>query len=253
MQYIIITRPQTEIEALESYIRKLGLLVFSYPSITIVPNQLNETQQEQLRHLDTFDWIVFTSRNGVRFFMETLQTLPIDPTVLKNKQIAAVGPKTAEELKQFDLHIDFIPSKFTTQALGDELPDVEGKKILLPRSDLANPLLQKQLEERGATVINIPIYQTLPITKMNEEKNKELQTLLNKQQILCLTFTSPSTVKGFMNSLDNGLKHQILDLPVISIGPVTAQTVTKYGFTRQQTADEFTIEGLLTKLQQNLV
>lgn len=252
-KFVIITRPQSESEILEHQIIRLGLNIFSYPSIIIRANELNESQKEALQQLHTFDWILFTSRNGVSFFMKALHDLNVDTAIMKQKNIGAVGPKTADEIKKYHLQIQFISEQFTTEALGREIQDIANKKILLPRSDLANPELTKQLQTKGAKVIDIPIYQTIPFPKRDAIKNKELDKRMNNHEILCLTFTSPSTITGFMQNLNDDLKNRILTLPVFSIGPVTAAAAKKKGFTNIQIADIFTIEGLLSKLQKSLV
>lgn len=249
-KYIVITRPLAESKNLQKQLKRLGFKTLIYPTIEIQKNLLTEEAKKHLAHISSFHWIVFTSQNGVRFFVETLRELDIDPAILQKKYIAVVGPKTAEEVKKHQLPVHFIPSKFTTEHLANELQNIQGKKILLPRANIATPKLTEQLEKRGAHVTNIPIYNT----KLTEIHNKEFEKLLETNQILCITFTSSSTVKGFLKNIeDMHMDTVIFSLPVVSIGPVTTKFLKQSGFQNVYMADTFTIEGMFTKLKENIL
>src|SRR5258708_308685 len=208
-RYIVITRPLAESERIKKQLEDVGLQVFLYPSIAIQRKPLTEETKKYLEDIVSFDWILFTSRNGVRFFMEELAELGVDTAILRTKQIAAVGPKTAEEVKKYQLPVHFIPSEFTTRNLANELQKVEGKKILLPRSNIASASLIKQLQKRGAIVMNVPIYNTGFVIK----PNKTFEALLESKKILCITFTSPSTVEGFLKNIGAKVREKVLSLP----------------------------------------
>src|SRR5258708_3780488 len=181
--------------------------------------------------------------------MEELAELGVDTAILRTKQIAAVGPKTAEEVKKYQLPVHFIPSEFTTRNLANELKKVEGKKILLPRSNIASASLIKQLQKRGAIVMNVPIYNTGFVIK----PNKTFEALLESKKILCITFTSPSTVEGFLKNIGAKVREKVLSLPVVSIGPVTTKALKHHGFQTIYTADIFTIDGMFNKLKENIL
>src|SRR6266404_1083297 len=249
-RFVIITRPENASVSMQKQIEALGLLTYFYPSISIAKSKLTKKSHTILSDIDSFDWLVFTSQNGVRFFVTALDELGIPLTRLKNKKIAVVGKKTAEAVRKYHLKVDFIPSKFTTDALANELQNMEGKKILMARANLATPQLSKRLEEKGAIITDIPIYRTSFI----ENNNPEFESLLKNQQIYCVTFTSPSTVKGFINNIQTShLKNEVFSLPALSIGPVTTKALEKYGFQNIYTADIFTINGMIAKLKENIL
>jgi uroporphyrinogen III methyltransferase/synthase len=220
---------------------------FIYPTIMIEKLRLTATTKKYLFDVASFDWILFTSVNGVKFFLEALRDNKINLSVLDNVHIAAVGERTAEVLKKHHLFVHFIPSQFTTEILAKELKAVKGKKILLPRADIATSLLIKSLEKKGAIVVNMSIYQT----KLISQTNRNFENLVKDKKIACITFTSPSTVKGFIKNIEKtNISASIFSLPVLAIGPVTTKSLQQNGFRTIYTADTFTEEGMLTKLQE---
>jgi hydroxymethylbilane synthase len=244
--FVVITRPEKKKKYLMNNIKSLGLQPFFYPTIKIKKMSLSKKDQEYIKNFETFHSIMFTSKNGVRFFNQTLTTLKIN--ILKNNKIriAAVGKKTADELKKNGLTTYFTPEIFTAENLVKEMQQIENKKILLLRGDLAESNIIKQLEKKGAKVVNISIYKTELITS----PNKDLEELLTQKKVKYLTFTSPSTVKGFLKNVRN---KNIFATPVISIGPVTTKELKKSGFKQIYTADTFTEEGMYIKLKEILV
>jgi hydroxymethylbilane synthase len=245
-EYVVVTRPKEEDDEFEKQLQSWGLKVLLYPTIEITKNILSPAAQKEINDLENVDWILFTSRNGIRFFMQALNELGIDPKVLQTKSIGAVGPKTAEEAKKYGLQIHFIPSEFTGEDLAKELVGLNGKKLLLPRATISTPAIVKQLEKKGAHVVGLPIYKTTLV----EKPNKQFLKLIKENKIKYLTFTSPSTIEGLLKNADITLHNAILSLPVISIGPVTTAAAKHYGFTNVYTADIHTTEGMLTKVQE---
>src|SRR5882724_3144179 len=245
-KYIVMTRPVLENDAFTKSLKKSGILFLSYPSITTSNNASEKMIEKYFTDKTDYDWLIFTSANGVRFFMDALQKADYEKKDLQKIAIAAVGPQTAKEVEKYNLDVSFIPSKFTTADLAKELPNITGKKLLLPRSNIASTALQKQLLARGATVTNIPIYKT-------EYASSDLTnflSLIHNKQILCITFTSPSTVKGFIKNItDSKSQEKIFSVPVVSIGPVTTKALQKVGFKKIYTAEVHTIKGMLAKLK----
>jgi len=238
-KYVVITRPLEDSENFSKKIEGLGLKVFLYPTIEIGDNEIPDVFLENLKNSD---WVVFTSRNGVKYFLEKA-----GKKLLSQKKIAAVGPKTRDELTINNLAVDFIPSKFTTKDLGEEIPINAGEKIFLPRANIASKALTEILEKRGAVVFNVPIYQTKLIAK----RSKELEEMFLKKQISLITFTSPSTIEGFFRGFnDEKIKLKILDCPVLCIGPVTEKKAKEVGFKKVFVAESFTTDGMINKLSQ---
>lgn len=243
--YVVITRPTGDERTFSEQLRKINIKFLTYPTIKVKSNTLSEVEMATLKKLPRYDWVIFTSKNGVTYFLKSLVKLKVDLQTLKTKKIAAVGPRTAQELVNHGLKASFIPSQFTTENLARETPLIKGQKLLLPHSDIASVTLTKLLTERGGLVTNIPIYKTL----FRSKPSQELLRLLKMQKIACLTFTSPSTIHGFFNGLDQKFNTYLFSIPTFVIGPVTEKTARQVGFKKVLVADTFTTEGMLKKLQ----
>lgn len=243
---IVITRSQTDNKPLQANLERLGYRVIAYPCVQTSATILDREQRQILRQIASYDWILFTSKKGVHFFLRAIQELGVDRKTISAVKIGAVGPITAAEAEKHGLRVTYIPQRFTTQELGRTLQDVAGKSILMPRADIANRNLQVQLERKGAMVINIPIYHTsLPKSDENQFK-----LLLQKKERFSILFASPSAVNGFMKKNGHSaMRKQILQMQVLSIGPVTSQSARNYGFTHIRTADTHTIKGILSLLK----
>ncbi|HSW97891.1 MAG TPA: hydroxymethylbilane synthase [Candidatus Saccharimonadales bacterium] len=249
-QVVVITRSQKASVQMQKDIEALGLQSHVYSSISITKNTLSPKSKKIFTDIATFDWLLFTSQNGIQFFVQTLKELAIPLTMVKNCKIATVGTKTAEAVKKFGLQVDFVPSNYSTDNLADELEDIKNKKILMARANIATPGLVKKLRDKGAQVIDIPIYKTT----LNKNHNPEFENLLTNQQIYCITFTSPSTVKGFMRNVKNAKLHNaVLSIPALSIGPVTTKELQRSGFENIITAEEYTISGMIAKLKESIL
>jgi len=247
IKYIIITRPVAVNDTLKKYLEMIGLNVFNAPSITIRKNLSYKTIKTHLEHIEKYDWILFTSSNGVRFFMDAIQTIEGNSPAVQKIPLAAVGSRTANTARKYNLNVQFIPAQFTTDDLLKEIPNINGKRILFPRSNIANPTVKKQLEINGALVTDLPIYKT----EYTTEHVTELERLVQQDQISYITFTSPSTVKGFLRSLEkSAVRKNVFSLPIISIGPVTTDIAKQVGFTHVYTADTHTVVGMVTKLKE---
>jgi len=246
MKYLVITRPEVDQE-FSHRLEDLSLKLIHYPTIKITPTTLTVKQKQLLKNLQQFNWIVFTSKNGVRFFLKALTDLGISPDVLANQKLAAVGDETSHQLESYQLKATFIPSTFTTQSLGEKLPIKKDEKILLPRADLVTPKLAETLTDRGGDVTNLPIYHT----RLGSRPDPEFEKLLLENRIAFITFTSSSTVKGFIKQLTNQqIKEAALKCEVLSIGPVTTHTLKMIGFTNIHTAKTHTMEGIFKMLQE---
>lgn len=239
-KYIVITRPEPENTILEKKLQQYGASIYNFPTIQITENNIDK---QILTEIHSFDWIVFTSSKGVEAFMHNADQSLI--TILKNKKIAVVGPKTAEKLTSYNLKANFMPTKYTTHDLAKELTEIAGKQLLLARSNIASKELVTDLKKKKAIVTDIPMYTTESITT----PDKAFEKMIKNDTVNCLTFTSPSTVIGFFDRIGNAeIKQKVLAIPVISVGPVTTKTAKEYGFTHIYTADEYTTDGMIKKL-----
>src|SRR5258706_3072647 len=241
--YIVITRPKAESEELSRQIKSVGLQVLYCPSITISNNLSAKDLEKYLSNISHFDWIIFTSSNGVKFFIQGIQRIGKGLPDLRNIQIAAIGEKTADTAKRYGLYVNFIPSKSTSSDLANELNITKGNNILLPRSGIGNPNLKTIFESKGAIVTEMPVYKTRYL-KTDMIKFKKL---FETNKILGITFTSPSTVEGFLKNIKEFFEYKrLFSIPAISIGPTTTETLKNYQFENIYTADPHTIEGMIT-------
>ncbi len=223
---IVITRPAVDSQRLADRLRSLGAEPVIAPAIDIEftdPVELDEA----LAKKDEFDWIVFTSRNGVEAVARRTKTLA-------GPKIAVIGPATAEAARAHGWEPSLMPPSYVAESVLDAIGDVGGAKILLPRANIARDVLPEGLRARGATVVVIPAYRTHTPT----------EPLPDLYGVDAITFTSSSTVRGFLarGSVPPGAV-------VVCIGPVTAATAEELGLEVAAVADEFTEDGLVNALE----
>ena len=217
---------------------------------TIKIKPLTETNEflRTLAKITEYDWIIFTSGNGVTIFFKALQNLRKDARVFGPAKIAAIGNGTAAKLSEFGISADFVPSVFTSKELGRQLigyTNLQGKKILLLRSQLASNELVELLDEAGAEVQNVAVYTAI------EQKSQSAWLIeeISKGRIDWLTFASPSSVNGFFEQIRSDLVNSG-NVKIASIGPVTSERLKTLGITVDVTAADHTLDGLLDAIEQ---
>ncbi len=222
---IVVTRPEPDAGRLAARLRAAGATPVLAPAIRIAftdPPELDAA----LSRIATFDWVVFTSKNGVEAVFRRTRRLD-------GPRIAAIGPATAAALAAHGVTVDLVPAEYVAEAVLEALGDVAGRQILLPRADIARRALADGLRARGATVVEIAAYRTHPVAG----ERRDLAA------VDAVTFTSSSTVRAF---LDEG------PLPasarVVCIGPITARTARALGVPVSEVADEYTEDGLIAAL-----
>ncbi len=240
---IVVTRAREQASEMVKMLADLGADCLECPTIKIVPPQ-DQTQLVQAIHsLDTYDWLVFTSVNGVTYFFERLFACGKDVRALNNLRTAAIGPATAKRLLDFGLTSDIVPQTYRAESVVEAFSNenIKGKKILLPRAKEARPVLPLELSAMGAKVDEVTAYHTI----REPEKADLLINGLEEKTIDLITFTSSSTVKNFKALLPAEKFNQLIDgVTVASIGPITSETAGELGFEVDITAEEFTISGL---------
>ncbi|MCL6605969.1 MAG: uroporphyrinogen-III C-methyltransferase [Paenibacillus sp.] len=250
---IVVTRARSQASELVDRIDDLGGEPYEFPVIETVMPRGEEQQAEiaaALAGLENYDWVFFTSPNGVEFFFRHLTELSVDIRGLYHARIAAVGPATASALAQRGLVAEELPARFQAEglieALGPEL--LPGQKVLLPRGDLARDWLPDKLKELGLQVTEADTYETV----VTGEDDDELLKLLEEGRIHAVTFTSSSTVHNFLQILKRmGIEDPLpllANVKIACIGPVTEKTAIEAGLTPGLLAAEATIEGLVAEL-----
>lgn len=248
---ILVTRARSQNSVLLEKVEELGGEPVEFPVIrTVAPTETTQLDQA-LQNLPAYDWVIFTSVNGVNYFFRRLRELKIDVRQLSKARIAAIGPKTVEALENKGLVTEVIPEKYNAEALVEQLrPLVQnGEKVLLPRGDLAREILPVELSKMGCDVTEIDVYETM----MDTGNAEEVVELLESGKLHVITFTSSSTVRNFVQAIRTVRDdiHSLLSQTQIAcIGPITADTAMKLGLTVDVTAEDYTIDGLLKAVQQ---
>ncbi|MBJ6362913.1 uroporphyrinogen-III C-methyltransferase [Paenibacillus sp. GCM10012307] len=247
---VLVTRSRAQASEFADEIETLGGEPVEYPVIELREPEDERTVasiQEALSVAEQYDWLMFTSINGVDFFFGWIRKLNIDIRRFHNARIAAVGPKTAARLGELGLQVDVLPFRFQAEGLLDDLEGKleAGQKVLLPRGDLAREVLPRELEARGLIPVEIDVYESV----IGEGGDDNVVELLENKQIHIIAFTSSSTVKNLFERLRLEGVAEPLKLmegaAIASIGPVTSATAREAGLTVHIEPEEATIAGLL--------
>jgi len=240
---IVVTRARAQASALTARLERLGAEVIEMPTIRIEPPDDPRPLDQSVAELDSFDWIIFTSANGVDAFFSALQRGGLDSRALGANRICTIGPATAERLARWGLRPDAQPTKFLgaeiVKTLAD-LADLKGVGILCPRADIAPADLIDALEERGAVVRNVTAYRTVA----DDSAAEQVGRLLGDDDLHWITFTSSSTVKNFFGVIDPRVVRA-RRVRLASIGPATSAAIGQFDLRPDIEAKSHTIEGLV--------
>ncbi len=242
---VLITRPRAQSDSFADALRAAGFEPILFPVIEIRPFKENVALDRALAKLSCYDWIVFTSVNGVDAFFEKIPS-PF-PQIAKGIRIAAIGPKTARSLETRGVRPDFVPAEFVAEAILPGLGDLRGKWVLLPRAEIARKALPDAIVAAGGVPHEIAVYRTVT----TEPDPLGLSNLRSGVDVI--TFTSPSTVTNFVQVVkSSGMDplHLPNDPLIVCIGPITRQAANEAGFLSTLVTDEYTTEGLLAVVRQ---
>ena len=241
---IVITRARSQAAGLARSIEELGGLVVEFPTIEIQPPRDILPLDAAIGRLSSYDWLMFTSVNGVERFFARMAHFGRSVSDLKDIQIAAIGPETAGRLQSAGVKDCLVPAAYQAEGILDDLQSesLRGKRVLIPRAAKAREILPETLRQWGAEVDIVEAYQTV-LPKADAAKLKEM---LRRRAIDMITFTSSSTVVNFARLFDGqGLTEILAGTPIACIGPITKNTVEELGGIAAVTAQEFTISGLV--------
>lgn len=244
---IVITRARAQASGLVSTLSKLGAHCIEIPTIKIAPPSDIAPLMESINSIDKYDWLVFTSVNGVKFFFDTLYEMGKDVRALGHLKFACIGPVTKERLKDYGIISDILPETYRAESVVDAFSTVEikNKSVLLPRAKKARTILPDELRKMGARLDEVTAYETL----LDAEGKEELITLLENNEIDAVTFTSSSTVSNFMSLLESKDTQTLLENVITaSIGPITSDTARSLDIEPDIEAKEYTIQGLTHSL-----
>ena len=223
---VLITRALDQAGDFAALLEERGFIPLTFPTIEFTPPEDTEKVAKTLRNISSFDWILLTSANGVKFFVESLEKIGPPALLLKNIKVCAVGPKTAESAEKSGLTTDLIPEDYQAEGVLHALAGVgiEGKNILFPRAEEGRDVLPDGLERMGASVELVSVYRTIK----PEGKEVKLKTILEKG-VDFITFTSGSTVRNFVSILGASNMHLLSDIKIACISEVTAKIAGNLG------------------------
>ncbi len=238
---IVITRALEQAPEFARKLEECGAEVISFPTIQIFPPKSWEELDKALREISQYDWILFTSVNGVSAFFNRLKAQGGDVRDLKGIRLGAIGPKTSARLEAYGLKVDAFPEEYRAEALAEVVGEVKGCRVLVARAQEARDVLPKTLEARGAAVTVAPVYRTLKTHRISLDVKKRLLA----GEIDVVTFTSSSTVDGFMEHFSARARRRLFEKTKAAvIGPITAATLKDYGIHATIRAKRYTIEAL---------
>ena len=242
---IVVTRTRKQASGLSNKLRALGAHVIELPTIRIEPPTDLREFAELVQDAHIYDWIVFTSANGVEAFFDIFFKLYDDAREIGAARIAAIGPATGQRVKDFHLHVDLQPEEFVAEAVVREFKkqgSIENLRVLLVRAEKARDVLPKELSAAGAIVDEAFAYRTVPETRDTSGARRQLA----QDGADLITFTSSSTVENFL----------ALGLPwpkgmrVASIGPITSKTARDHGLAVDVEAHRHDIDGLVQAVRE---
>ncbi len=245
---IVVTRARAQASGLVARLGDLGANCLEYPTIAVEAVEDKSRLDQAIDNLADYDWIVFTSVNGVRFFFERLFARGRDVRALHHMRTAVIGPVTAERLRDFGLKSDILPASYRAESVVAAFRNetMAGCRVLLPRAAEARAVLPEELGRMGADVDEVIIYRARPVT----EDARQLVDDLRADRVDLVTFTSSSTASNFRALLPDAEADQLMKgVRVASIGPVTTETAQSLGFKVDTTAEEYTIPGLCQAIQ----
>jgi uroporphyrinogen III methyltransferase/synthase len=245
---VVVTRSREQANPLASKLRELGADVLEIPTIKIEAPSRREELVDALLELNSYDWLIFTSPNGVSTFFEYFFRQFHDMRDIGGCRIAAVGPATAKKLKELHLQVDIMPDEALASSIAEafsEYESIENLRICLLRAEVANRELPAELEKLGAIVDDVACYRTVAETEDPEHNGKKLQ----ESGADWVTFTSASTVEHFHARFN--LPHLLKQFPrmkLASIGPETSKALLALGLKHDLEAKAHTAEGLAAAL-----
>ncbi len=239
----MITRDRSQAGDLAARLHALGAEAIEFPVIEIRPPLDPEPLDRAIASLEQYDWLIFTSANGVRYFMERLDRSNRDLRALRAR-LCAIGPATRAALEKLHLKVDLMPPEYVAESLVAAFAEIDlaGQKVLLPRAAVARDIVPVELASRGAQVDVVEAYRTgVP----PDAESRAAAIFHGTRKPDWVTFTSSSTVKNFLAVAG---REALEGVRAVSIGPVTTATLRMHGIEPAAEASPYTMEGLVNAI-----
>jgi uroporphyrinogen III methyltransferase / synthase len=234
---VLVTRPEHQSQDMLRELHALGASTLSQPAIEISAPASWDKVDEQIAQLSTYDWLVFSSANGVNYFLNRLLATGHDLRALGTCKLATIGPATAQALASYHLNADVQPNEYRAETLAEELaPQVQDKRVLLLRASRGREVLAEMLSDAGATVSQVVVYESHDVTQPGERVLK----LLEAGKIDWITVTSSAIARSLVRMFGDDLKKANL----AAISPLTAEVLAEAGYPAAAVATEYTTAGL---------
>ncbi len=235
---VLVTRPRHQSAEMALTLAEWGAATRLQPAIDITPPKDTSAVDAAIAKLAKFDWLVFSSANGVYFFLERLLHTGHDLRHLGTCRLAAIGPATAAKLQEYHLHADCLPAEYRAEALAEKLgTDTAGKRFLLLRASRGREVLAETLTASGAIVEQVVVYESSDVSA----SDPEIAEALADGQIDWITVTSSAIARSLVQMFGASLQHAKL----AAISPLTAEVLTDAGYTPAAVAKEYTTAGLI--------
>ncbi len=244
---VLVTRPEHQALEVSRKLRERGAAALCIPTIRIAPTANQAALSDAVKQCGSYDWIIFTSQNGVHAFFDELARQTLDARHLGSAKVCAIGPATQEALATHHVRADIVPARYQAEDVVDALAktDLSGKRVLLPRAAVARDVIPRELTRMGATVDVVDAYQTLAAAPEDQQR---LSQAIHDKKIDVILLTSSSTAEHLVQAL-KGQLTSLQGVTIASIGPITTATAQSLGLKVDLTASEYTIDGLLDALE----
>lgn len=239
---ILVTRPKERAGTLSSRLTALGAEVTEYPCIETVPILPCGEMERALKNISSYEWLVFTSPAGVECMWDELKRSGKDARALGSVKLAAIGSGTEKALNKCGLSADLIPTVYDAEHLGAELAGKAGGRVLILRAEIGSPALTERLSDAKIAFDDIAVYRTI----YKNDRSAELRKALENGELELVTFTSASTVRGFVGSV--GEDADFSKIRGMCIGSQTADEAKKYGIP-VAIAEKATIDALISLIE----
>ncbi len=246
---VLVTRTAGQAGEFTEILEKKGAIPLCHPTIRTAPPTDWKPLDQGIKRLSSYDWAIFTSVNGVKYFFARLTKLGLDLRELKGVRICAIGPRTAEAIKELNIRVDLTPPVFVAEAIIEALGrrGIKGKRFILPRALKAREILPETIRKLGGIIDVLPAYRTV-----RPRKNAaEMREKLFQGKIDVITFTSSSTVTNFMRFFKKNEVERInKNTRIACIGPITANTAEKKGLRVDIMPEDYTIPTLASAIEE---
>ncbi len=245
---VVVTRAREQASDFAERLAQSGAHVIEFPTIeTQEPDSWNDLDAA-IEKLSDYNWIIFTSVNGVKYFTQRLKDIGRDIRDLKGIKVCAIGPKTAEAIESLGVRVDFVPAEYRAESIIEGLgaEALKGQKILIPRAKVAREVLPDEMRKLGADVTIAQTY----VTVKPEDRKEETRKLFEEGKVDVVTFTSSSTVKNFVDMWGEEETLKMMNgVAVASIGPITSDTARKFGLNPLIEPEQYTTAALAEAIE----